>query len=156
MADAKRRIGDRVALMGGVNTLTLANGTPDQVRAEAIQKCREGGPQGYILAAGDMVHRHAHGRPPSHGRWPRKASGNRPDTRLVLPHRTADVAHTAASKNLAQRQSHKETGRIPSHVRSEQETNTETTADLRSNTKSPNVQGKERASHSAHVPIRSP
>lgn len=55
VADARRRIGNRVALMGGVNTLTLAKGTPDQVRAEAIQKCREGGPQGYILAAGDMV-----------------------------------------------------------------------------------------------------
>ncbi len=55
VADAKRRIGQRVALMGGLNTLTLASGTPDEVRDEAIQKCREGGPQGYILAAGDMV-----------------------------------------------------------------------------------------------------
>jgi uroporphyrinogen decarboxylase len=55
VADAKRRIGHRVALMGGVNTLTLATGTADEVRAEAIRKCREGGPQGYILAAGDMV-----------------------------------------------------------------------------------------------------
>jgi len=55
VADAKRRIGHRVALMGGLNTLTLANGTPGEVRDEAIQKCREGGPQGYILAAGDMV-----------------------------------------------------------------------------------------------------
>ena len=54
VADAKRRIGGRVALMGGVNTLTLASGTPAEVRAEAIRKCREGGP-GYILAAGDMV-----------------------------------------------------------------------------------------------------
>ncbi len=55
VADAKRRIGQRVALMGGVNTLTLANGSADDVRAEAIQKCREGGPYGYVLAAGDMV-----------------------------------------------------------------------------------------------------
>ncbi len=55
VADAKRRIGHRVALMGGVNTLTLCRGTPEEVRAEAIQKCREGGPHGYILAAGDMV-----------------------------------------------------------------------------------------------------
>ena len=55
VADAKRRIGGRVALMGGVNTLTLANGTPEAVRAEAILTCREGGPHGYILAAGDMV-----------------------------------------------------------------------------------------------------
>ncbi|PKO22214.1 MAG: hypothetical protein CVU38_10465 [Chloroflexi bacterium HGW-Chloroflexi-1] len=55
VADAKRRIGGRVALMGGVNTLTLASGTAEEVRAEAIRKCREGGPHGYILAAGDMV-----------------------------------------------------------------------------------------------------
>ena len=55
VADAKRRIGGRVALMGGVNTLTLAGGTPEVVRAESIQKCREGGPHGYVLAAGDMV-----------------------------------------------------------------------------------------------------
>lgn len=55
VADAKSRIGRRVALMGGVNTVTLAMGTPADVRAEAIQKCREGGPTGYILAAGDMV-----------------------------------------------------------------------------------------------------
>jgi uroporphyrinogen-III decarboxylase len=55
VADARARIGHRVGLMGGVNTLTLAQGTPEQVRAEAIQVCREGGPQGYVLAAGDMV-----------------------------------------------------------------------------------------------------
>ena len=55
VADAKRRIGGRVALMGGVSTLTLAKGTPEEVRAEAIRVCREGGPEGYVLAAGDMV-----------------------------------------------------------------------------------------------------
>jgi len=55
VADAKRRIGGRVALMGGVNTLTLSQATPEEVRAEAIHKCREGGPHGYVLAAGDMV-----------------------------------------------------------------------------------------------------
>lgn len=55
VADAKRRIGHKVALMGGVNTITLARGTVEEVRQEAIQKCREGGPYGYILAAGDMV-----------------------------------------------------------------------------------------------------
>jgi len=41
--------------MGGVSTLTLARGTPEEVEAEAIRKCREGGPHGYVLAAGDMV-----------------------------------------------------------------------------------------------------
>jgi uroporphyrinogen-III decarboxylase len=55
VADAKRRIGDQAALMGGVSTLALAYGTPDEVKQEAIRKCREGGPNGYILAAGDMV-----------------------------------------------------------------------------------------------------
>jgi uroporphyrinogen-III decarboxylase len=55
VADAKRRVGSRVSLMGGVNTLTLSQGTPEQVRSEAIQKCVEGGPHGYILAAGDMI-----------------------------------------------------------------------------------------------------
>lgn len=55
VADAKRRIGDKVALMGGLSTNTLCWGTPEEVRAEAIQKCREGGPHGYILAASCMV-----------------------------------------------------------------------------------------------------
>jgi MtaA/CmuA family methyltransferase len=55
VGDAKRRIGKRAALMGGVNTLTLSGGTAADVRAEAVRKCREGGPYGYILAAGDMV-----------------------------------------------------------------------------------------------------
>ena len=55
VADAKRRIGDTVALMGGVNTIALSRGTRQEVEAEAIRKCREGGPHGYILAAGDMV-----------------------------------------------------------------------------------------------------
>ena len=55
VADAKKRVGHRVALMGGVNTVTLSRGTPEEVQAEAIQKCREGGPYGYVLAAGDMV-----------------------------------------------------------------------------------------------------
>ena len=55
VADAKQRIGKRVGLMGGVNTLTLSRGTRDEVHDEAIRKCREGGPHGYVLAAGDMV-----------------------------------------------------------------------------------------------------
>jgi uroporphyrinogen-III decarboxylase len=55
VADAKARIGSRVALMGGVNTLTLCDGSADDVQKESIRKCLEGGPTGYILAAGDMV-----------------------------------------------------------------------------------------------------
>jgi uroporphyrinogen-III decarboxylase len=41
--------------MGGVNMPTLAHGSPEEVRAEAIQKCREGGPYSYVLVAGDIV-----------------------------------------------------------------------------------------------------
>jgi hypothetical protein len=55
VSDAKARVGNRVALMGGVNTLTLDSGTSDEVIAESVVKCREGGPDGYVLAAGDMV-----------------------------------------------------------------------------------------------------
>ncbi|KKK65702.1 hypothetical protein LCGC14_2971500, partial [marine sediment metagenome] len=57
VADAKRRVGGRVALMGGVNTLTLLEGTPPEaVYDESLACCRAGGSQGgYILAAGDMV-----------------------------------------------------------------------------------------------------
>jgi hypothetical protein len=57
-AEMKRRVGGRVALMGGVSTLTLLRGTPQQVEAEArscIDKAAAGG--GYILAAGCMVPR---------------------------------------------------------------------------------------------------
>ena len=56
IADAKRRIGHRVALMGGVNTLTLLNGSPEEVYQEASDCCRAAAADGgYILAAGDMV-----------------------------------------------------------------------------------------------------
>ena len=56
VAEAKQRIGDRVALMGGLNTLTLLQGSPEQVYDEAMACCRAGGTNGgYILAAGDMV-----------------------------------------------------------------------------------------------------
>jgi len=57
-ADMKRRVGRRVALMGGVATLTLLQGTPQQVEEEA-RNCilKAGGDGGYILAAGCMVPR---------------------------------------------------------------------------------------------------
>jgi uroporphyrinogen decarboxylase len=55
VADAKRRIGDRVALMGGVSTDTLRWGSPENVTSEAVQVCREGGPHGFILAAGCQI-----------------------------------------------------------------------------------------------------
>jgi len=56
VADAKRRVGDRVTLMGGVNPLTILRASPEEVYEEATSCCRDGGQNGaYILAAGDMV-----------------------------------------------------------------------------------------------------
>ncbi len=57
--DAKRRVGDRVALKGGVSTLLLLNGTPDEVREASRRAIREGGPTGYILGSGDDIPRDA-------------------------------------------------------------------------------------------------
>jgi uroporphyrinogen decarboxylase len=56
IADAKNRVGDKVCLMGGVNTLTLLNGTPEQVLEEA-QQCIEQGAAGggYMLGSGDDI-----------------------------------------------------------------------------------------------------
>jgi len=56
VADAKRRVGSRVALMGGVNTVTLASGTFEETVVD-IERCiREGANGGgYILATGDML-----------------------------------------------------------------------------------------------------
>jgi len=54
--DAKARVGDRVALMGGVHTVKLARGTVEDVRADVARRLSEGAPGGgYILAAGDML-----------------------------------------------------------------------------------------------------
>lgn len=52
----REKVGNKVALMGGVNTLTLAKGTPEDVEREA-RECIEGAGKkgGYIMAAGDMV-----------------------------------------------------------------------------------------------------
>jgi len=56
VADAKRRVGSRVALMGGVDTRLLAHGSLDQVCADARRCLGEGMPGGgYVLACGDML-----------------------------------------------------------------------------------------------------
>ncbi len=55
-ADFRRRIGENTALMGGVNTVTLSSGTPEEVRQEALSCIEGAGKNGaYVLAAGDMV-----------------------------------------------------------------------------------------------------
>ena len=56
IAEVKRRVGDKVCLKGGVNTLTLLRGTPEDVMEEAkhcIESAGRGG--GYILGSGDDI-----------------------------------------------------------------------------------------------------
>jgi len=56
VADAKKRVGHRVALMGGVHTVKLAHGTLPEVVDDCRRCLSEGAPGGgYILAAGDML-----------------------------------------------------------------------------------------------------
>ena len=58
LADARRRVGSRVCLMGNVRpTETMLNGTPDMVREEARQCLRDArdNPGGFILAPGCEV-----------------------------------------------------------------------------------------------------
>lgn len=56
VADAKRRVGRRVALMGGMNTVKLAHGSLREVIADCRRCLREGAAGGgYILASGDML-----------------------------------------------------------------------------------------------------
>ncbi len=60
LAAAKRRVGRRCCLKGGLNTLTLLRGTPEEVAAEVrscIRDAAEGG--GYLLGSGDDIPRDA-------------------------------------------------------------------------------------------------
>lgn len=55
-AEVKRRIGDRMALMGGVNTVLLSRGSMEEVRNDCARCLREAGAGGgYLLAACDML-----------------------------------------------------------------------------------------------------
>lgn len=59
LAEAKRLVGDRVCLKGGVSTLALLSASADEVyrlSADAIRAC---GPTGYILGSGDDIPRDA-------------------------------------------------------------------------------------------------
>lgn len=59
-ADMRQRVGDSVSLMGGVNTLTFLDGTPENVLGESkicIQQAGQNG--GYILGSGCVVPRNA-------------------------------------------------------------------------------------------------
>jgi len=58
-AEARKAVGDRVALMGGINTLSFINSTPEELLEEA-RICIEGaGRRGYILGSGCVVPRSA-------------------------------------------------------------------------------------------------
>ena len=56
VADAKKRVGQRVSLMGGVNTILLARGSLQEVIDDCKRCLDQGAPGGgYILASGDML-----------------------------------------------------------------------------------------------------
>jgi uroporphyrinogen-III decarboxylase len=58
-ADARGAVGNKIALMGGVNTLSFINSTPEELIEEA-RICIEGaGQTGYILGSGCVVPRAA-------------------------------------------------------------------------------------------------
>ncbi len=54
--EAKRRWGDRIAVLGGIDVDLLSRGTPDQVRGrtrEVLEACMPGG--GYALGSGNSI-----------------------------------------------------------------------------------------------------
>ncbi|MHC4620497.1 MAG: uroporphyrinogen decarboxylase family protein, partial [Planctomycetota bacterium] len=58
-AQAREAVGDRIALMGGVNTLSFINASPEELMEEA-RSCIEGaGKDGYVLGSGCVVPRSA-------------------------------------------------------------------------------------------------
>lgn len=59
LADAKRRVGDRVCLKGGVSTSMLLNGSADEVYEKSREIIRVCGPDGYILGSSDDIPRDA-------------------------------------------------------------------------------------------------
>ena len=60
VADAKRRVGHRVCLKGGVNTISLQYGTPEEVVEETKKVLSEGMANGgFILGTGDDIPRFA-------------------------------------------------------------------------------------------------
>jgi uroporphyrinogen-III decarboxylase len=59
-ADIRRRVGDRVSLMGGVNTLSFIRGGRAQILGEAQSCIRQAGEHGgYILGSGCIIPRDA-------------------------------------------------------------------------------------------------
>jgi len=59
-AQVRKRVGDAVSLMGGVNTLTFLVGTPEQIIEESIACMHQAGARGgYILGSGCVIPREA-------------------------------------------------------------------------------------------------
>ncbi len=59
-AQIRERVGEAVSLMGGVNTLTFLNSTPEQIVEESLTCMKQAGSQGgYILGSGCVVPRGA-------------------------------------------------------------------------------------------------
>jgi hypothetical protein len=59
-AQVRERVGEAVSLMGGVNTLTFLNGTPERILGESIACMHQAGVRGgYILGSGCVVPRDA-------------------------------------------------------------------------------------------------
>ncbi len=60
VADVRKRVGDSVSLMGGVNTLSFVQSTIPQLRSEAANCIAEGGASGgFVLGSGCVVPRSA-------------------------------------------------------------------------------------------------
>jgi hypothetical protein len=60
VAQMRARVGEEVALLGGVNTLSFVDGTPETIVAEARECLRGGGRAGgYILSSGCVIPRTA-------------------------------------------------------------------------------------------------
>jgi len=59
-AQVRERVGDAVSLMGGVNTLTFLDGTPERIVEESITCMHQAGAHGgYVLGSGCVVPRDA-------------------------------------------------------------------------------------------------
>jgi hypothetical protein len=59
-AQVRERVGEAVSLMGGVNTLTFLNGTPETIIEESVACMQQAGSRGgYILGSGCVVPRAA-------------------------------------------------------------------------------------------------